>query len=56
MRRVGDYYRYLAEFSTGDTRSKAASASMEGYQAASEVAEKVCFCGQRCADARRGQE
>jgi 14-3-3 protein epsilon len=37
---VGDYHRYLAEFSTGDNRSKVASSSLEGYKAASDIAEK----------------
>jgi len=37
---VGDYHRYLAEFSTGDDRQKAANASLEGYKEASAVAEK----------------
>jgi 14-3-3 protein epsilon len=34
----GDYHRYLAEFTTADTRSKAAEAAHEAYKAASEVA------------------
>jgi len=34
----GDYHRYLAEFSTGDTRSTAAEAAGEAYKAASDVA------------------
>ena len=38
--RVGDYYRYLAEFSSGDSRSEAANHAMEGYKAASAVAEQ----------------
>jgi len=37
---VGDYYRYLAEFSSGDSRSEAANHAMEGYKAASAVAEQ----------------
>jgi 14-3-3 protein epsilon len=37
---VGDYHRYLAEFSTADERQKAANASLEGYKEASAVAEK----------------
>jgi len=37
---VGDYHRYLAEFSQADNRSKASQASLEGYKAASEVADK----------------
>ncbi|PRQ37294.1 putative 14-3-3 protein [Rosa chinensis] len=35
----GDYYRYLAEFKTGDERKKVADQSMEAYQAASSEAE-----------------
>lgn len=38
--RVGDYHRYLAEFSQGDHRNKASTSSLEGYKAASEVADK----------------
>jgi 14-3-3 protein epsilon len=34
----GDYYRYLAEFLTGDDRKTAADHSLEAYQAASEIA------------------
>jgi len=37
---VGDYHRYLAEFSSGDQRNKAAQSSLEGYKSASEVADK----------------
>jgi len=37
---VGDYYRYLAEFSSGESRSEAANNAMEGYKAASAVAEQ----------------
>lgn len=36
---VGDYYRYLAEFSSGDGRKATADNAMEGYKAASTVAE-----------------
>jgi len=39
---VGDYHRYLAEFSTGESRSKAAKEAHEGYSKASEIAEKDC--------------
>ncbi|MED6108806.1 14-3-3-like protein GF14-C [Stylosanthes scabra] len=35
----GDYYRYLAEFKTGDDRKEAADQSMKAYQAASTAAE-----------------
>jgi len=34
----GDYYRYLAEFATGDKRSTTAESSLQAYKAASEVA------------------
>lgn len=34
----GDYYRYLAEFATGERRKEAADKSLEAYQAASSVA------------------
>jgi len=34
----GDYYRYLAEFSTGDKRSDASQKSLDAYKAASDVA------------------
>lgn len=34
----GDYYRYLAEFSDGDNKSKASEQSNEAYKVASEVA------------------
>ena len=36
--RKGDYYRYLAEFATGDKRSTTAESSLQAYKAASEVA------------------
>ncbi|XP_057749924.1 14-3-3-like protein C [Arachis stenosperma] len=35
----GDYYRYLAEFKSGDERKEAADQSMKAYQAASTTAE-----------------
>ena len=35
----GDYYRYLAEFKTGDDRKEVADQSMKAYQAASSKAE-----------------
>ncbi|ODV89467.1 hypothetical protein CANCADRAFT_139812 [Tortispora caseinolytica NRRL Y-17796] len=35
----GDYYRYLAEFSSGDKRKEAADSSLEAYKAANEVAQ-----------------
>lgn len=34
----GDYHRYLAEFSTGDSRKEAAENSLVAYKAASDVA------------------
>jgi len=34
----GDYHRYLAEFATGDTRSKSSEASLEAYKSASTIA------------------
>eukprot|EP00344_Euplotes_crassus_P007553 CAMPEP_0197007644 /NCGR_PEP_ID=MMETSP1380-20130617/41657_1 /TAXON_ID=5936 /ORGANISM="Euplotes crassus, Strain CT5" /LENGTH=242 /DNA_ID=CAMNT_0042427857 /DNA_START=10 /DNA_END=738 /DNA_ORIENTATION=+ len=37
---VGDYYRYLAEFSSGDSRTETANNAMEGYKSASAVAEQ----------------
>jgi 14-3-3 protein epsilon len=36
----GDYERYLAEFSTGEKRNKAAEVSLVAYKAATEIAEK----------------
>lgn len=36
----GDYYRYLAEFMTGDRRKEVAEASLESYQSATDVANK----------------
>ena len=38
LTRKGDYYRYLAEFATGDKRESAADNSLQAYKAASEVA------------------
>merc|ERR1711976_506152 len=34
-----DYYRYIAEFSDGDAKSKAAESAREAYEAAKVVAE-----------------
>jgi len=34
----GDYYRYLAEFTTDDTRKEAADSSLSAYKSASDVA------------------
>eukprot|EP01099_Mayorella_cantabrigiensis_P000347 TRINITY_DN1160_c0_g1_i1.p1 TRINITY_DN1160_c0_g1~~TRINITY_DN1160_c0_g1_i1.p1 ORF type:complete len:277 (-),score=78.62 TRINITY_DN1160_c0_g1_i1:96-926(-) len=34
----GDYYRYMAEFATGDNRKTAADNSLEAYKAASDIA------------------
>jgi len=36
----GDYYRYLAEFATGDDRKEASENSLTAYKAASDVAMK----------------
>ena len=36
----GDYYRYLAEFATGDAKSKAAEDARVAYAEATKVAEK----------------
>merc|ERR1712007_402541 len=36
----GDYYRYIAEFSDGDAKSKAAENARLAYEEASKVAEK----------------
>jgi len=37
----GDYHRYMAEYSTGEARQKASEASLQAYQAASEVAREL---------------
>ena len=37
---VGDYHRYMAEFSTADARTKAAELAMDGYNKASGIAEQ----------------
>ncbi|KAL5987814.1 hypothetical protein ACLOJK_035568 [Asimina triloba] len=34
----GDYYRYLAEFKTGEERKEASDQSLKGYEAASNIA------------------
>ncbi|THG10140.1 hypothetical protein TEA_007868 [Camellia sinensis var. sinensis] len=34
----GDYYRYLAEFKSGNDRKKASDQSLEGYEAATSIA------------------
>lgn len=34
--RKGDYYRYLAEFKSGDEKKEAAELSLKAYE--------VCFC------------
>lgn len=36
--RKGDYHRYLAEFTSGDTRKDAANNSLEAYQTATDIA------------------
>merc|ERR1712088_312675 len=35
-----DYYRYIAEFTVGDTKSKAAESARQAYEDAKNVAEK----------------
>merc|ERR1712110_320596 len=35
-----DYYRYIAEFTSGDSKAKASSSAEEAYKSAQEVAEK----------------
>jgi len=37
----GDYFRYLAESTTGDTRKNAADKALDAYKAASETAEAL---------------
>lgn len=37
--RKGDYYRYLAEFATGEDRKEAATSAHEAYKSATEVAQ-----------------
>merc|ERR1739848_935026 len=37
---MGDYWRYIAEFSDGDGKSKAAENARVAYEEASKVAEK----------------
>ena len=37
MFRTGDYYRYFAEFDTGDKRKDSADKSLEAYKVASDV-------------------
>ena len=39
----GDYYRYLAEFATGDKRSTTAESSLQAYKAASELQARSCL-------------
>lgn len=36
----GDYYRYLAEFQTGETRKESSQAALEAYTNASDIAQK----------------
>merc|ERR1712196_354839 len=35
-----DYYRYIAEFTSGDEKSKASESARKAYESAKEVAEK----------------
>ena len=39
--RKGDYYRYLAEFQSGDEKRKASENSLEAYKNANDHAEKL---------------
>lgn len=41
MKMKGDYFRYLAEFTSGDQHEKVATNSLEAYQAASELAQEL---------------
>jgi len=34
----GDYYRYISEFASGDAHTKSSTGALEGYKAASEIA------------------
>ena len=34
----GDYFRYIAEYASGDTHSKASEGALEAYKLASEAA------------------
>ena len=44
MKMKGDYFRYLAEFTSGDQHEKVAANSLEAYQAASDLAvELICY-------------
>jgi 14-3-3 protein epsilon len=38
LKMKGDYYRYIAEYATGDVHSKAAEGALQAYKEASEVA------------------
>lgn len=40
MNRKGDYYRYVAEFCTGEERKQASENSLTAYKDATSVAEK----------------
>ena len=41
LKMKGDYYRYLAEFSTGDKNTEVANNSMNSYKQANELATKL---------------
>ena len=38
LKMKGDYYRYIAEYATGDNHEKAADSALQAYQAAIEIA------------------
>jgi 14-3-3 protein epsilon len=38
LKMKGDYYRYIAEYATGDVHSKAAEGALNAYKEASDVA------------------
>lgn len=41
LKMKGDYYRYLAEFASGDQRTKCAQEAHDSYQSAMEIAGKL---------------
>jgi len=40
--RKGDYYRYLAEFKTGNERKEAADQSLKAYEVFSQHDSRLC--------------